>query len=64
MLEDETQLVQLGYADETEFYSLKTTDPPKFTSWTNFPTPEEPLNKYKFASVEFELDVNSTLISR
>ena len=64
MIEDETSLLQLGFADETEFYSVNTNDPPKFTSWTKFPTAEEPLNRYKFTSLEIELERDSILISR
>ena len=51
LLEDETQVVKLGYSNEKEFYTYHR-KLPEASAWNKFPTEENPLTRYKFTSVE------------
>lgn len=33
-------------------------DETQLSAWINYPTPQEPLNKYKFASIEFNMSMD------
>ena len=63
MLEDEIELLQYGIEDEFEFYRVNYggNGPSFMNKW---PTKEEPDNKYKFASVWFELSQDEIKIER
>ena len=63
ILEDETNLIQLGYAEETSYidYHLKL---PEASAWNVFPTKENPNARYKFISVEFSFSYDQTLVQR
>ena len=63
VLEDEIEIVQYGIEDEFEFYRVNyaTSGPSYMNKW---PTKEEPDNKYKFASVWFELSQDESKIER
>ena len=63
LLEDEIALFQLGYAEEVNFQSLNFL-PAKPSSWSKFPTPENPLNKYKFGSVNLFFSADRTVTER
>ena len=60
MISDETQIIQLGDSVDREFNSFVNNITPNFSSWSNFPTDEKPLNLYKFAS--FEINLNKDLV--
>mmetsp|Transcript_12545 Transcript_12545/g.16084 ORF Transcript_12545/g.16084 Transcript_12545/m.16084 type:complete len:135 (+) Transcript_12545:869-1273(+) len=57
LLEDEIALLQYGQSTEVEFfsYSLSENLP---SAWINWPTPEEPTNKYKYVSIEFNMKLD------
>ena len=63
LLEDETSLIQIGYADETSYFDYRP-QMPEPSAWINFPTKEDPKAKYKFISVEFSFSYDQTLIQR
>lgn len=52
MLSDETQVVQYGVASETYFNEFKLAGTAFPSSWSKFPTEENPYSKYKFTSIE------------
>ena len=54
VIEDETDFLQLGQEDEYTFHTY-TTYPPQPTSWTDFPTEENPGSYYKYASFDLEI---------
>ena len=56
-LEDEIAYFQYGAAEEQDFfsYSMSETHP---SSWINWPTAEKPLNKYKYAGIEFNMSLD------
>lgn len=56
-LEDEASYMQYGQYSSHEFFSFKM-DETQLSAWINYPTPREPLNKYKFASIEFNMSMN------
>ena len=60
LLGDETQLLQFGYEEETEFYTY-INKMPEPSAWNKFPTEKSPLTRYKFTSVEvnFSLDMGT-----
>ena len=66
MLLDETQLFQLGDVRETKFYSSPHVDELKQspTSWNTYPTKEDPTKKYKFFSLDIQLNRNLKTHSR
>ena len=58
MLQDETNVINL-FEEQSTFYSLKD----EFfrlqdSAWDKFPTPENPYTKYKYVSMDFQLDKN------
>ena len=60
MISDETQIVQFGNSVDREFNSFVDNITPQYSSWSNFPTDDNPLNLYKFAS--FEVNLNKDLV--
>ena len=54
ILEDESAMLQYGQQDEKSFHTF-TLDSPQPSSWTNFPTKEEPENYFKYASFDIDL---------
>ena len=50
-LEDETSYLQFGQTQDKVFHTFEL-EPPQSTSWVNFPTKENPSNKFKFASFD------------
>ena len=63
-MSDETDLVQLGYSTDTKFNSYDNVINPQYSAWTNFPTDENPLGLYKYASVEVNLNKDLAMINR
>ena len=63
-LSDETDLVQLGYSTDTKFNSYDNVINPQYSSWTTFPTDEDPFSLYKYASVEVNLNKDLAMINR
>ena len=63
LLEDETNLIQLGYAEETYFIDYNPRLP-EASAWNVFPTKENPKARYKFISVEFSFSYDQTLVQR
>lgn len=54
ILEDESSYLQFGQEVEYEFYTYEL-PAPKPSSWIDYPTLEEPLNLFKFGSVEINM---------
>ena len=52
MLSDETELVQYGMSVEDYFNEFKHAGAAYPSSWTKYPTDEDPYTKYKFTSIE------------
>ena len=50
-------MLQYGQYDDHEFYgfSMSSAQP---SSWINWPTEDKPSNKYKYASIEFNMSSN------
>ena len=63
ILSDETQLIQFGYSEDTDFYKYSI-EPPKTSAWNVFPTPENPLTRYKFTSFEVNFSPHLKTIYR
>ena len=63
ILSDETQLIQLGYSEEKELYKHQIENP-KISSWTAFPTAENPERRYKFTSTEINFSPHLKTIYR
>ena len=63
ILEDESSLVQIGQRQERVFHSFQL-DAPQPTSWVSFPTPEKPLEKFKFASFDIYFSQDIQLWTR
>ena len=57
VLEDEVSYLQYGQQTQHEFFSFKM-DETVPSAWDQYPTPQEPLNRYKFASIEFNMSMN------
>ena len=65
LLEDETQLFQLGKSEERRFHTYNKEDMPVSTSaWINFPTAENPRTRYKHASVVIKVNPDQKKTSR
>ena len=56
MLSDETGLLQLGHSEDTLYHSFADNLRPDISAWDKFPTAEDPLAKYKFTSININLD--------
>ena len=54
-IEDESAYFQYGQYDEFEFYTFDTLVP-QATAWNEFPTPENPYNRFKYSSFDIELN--------
>lgn len=63
MLEDESDYLQIGQSDESNFHTFETTAPQP-TSWTDFPTKEEPDKYFKYASFDIVLNQDVVVWSR
>ena len=63
LLEDESDVLQLGQITESTFYGFSLSSP-KSTSWNKFPTPENPLNMMKYASVDIYVHPEITIWNR
>ena len=63
MLEDETDILQYGVTKQTNFYT-NTMLSSAVSSWNKFPTPENPLTRYKFTSFEVNFSPDFHTISR
>ena len=63
MLSDETQIFQVGYSQDTEYYEYWS-KLPETSSWNKFPTEENPLARYKFTSLEVNFSPHSKTINR
>ena len=50
-LDDETDFLQYGQSDDQEFTNYEINKDPKPSAWSEFPTTENPYNKYKFSSL-------------
>ena len=64
ILEDDTGLLQVVEPEETEFRSLRVDKPVITSTWTTFPTEEDPFAKYKFLSFSIERDYDVIKTSR
>ena len=62
-LEDETDFLQVGQTDQRTYYTVGMLDP-KPTGWVNFPDESQPDNYFKYASYEFELNLDVMQWSR
>ena len=62
-MEDETQLVQFGYAVERPFYSYFS-KLPEPSAWNKFPTKENPSHRYKYTSIEVNYSLDREMINR
>jgi len=60
---DESQTLQLGFAEEIEFYKFSV-DAARASSWNKFPTPQNPSTRYKYSSVEIILDPDKLVVNR
>ena len=62
-IEDETSYLQYGQWDENEFFefAIGQVEP---SSWINWPTKEKPNNRYKYASIEFNMSTDQMNWSR
>lgn len=56
--------MQLGQRKVTDFITVKNDLTPNSSSWTDFPTAENPNGQYKYVSVSFENDKHLRLITR
>lgn len=63
ILSDETSIIQLGYSSDKELYKHHI-ESPKISSWTAFPTVDEPGRRYKFTSVEVNFSPDLKTIYR
>ena len=65
LVNDNSKFLKVGSQEEYTFQSFDTSDTAMpFSSWTNFPTPENPTSKYKYASLSFFVDRNLHSIYR
>ena len=65
ILEDESNFVKYRGEEDYEFHSFDTSDKNmEFSSWTHFPTPENPTADYKYVSLHFFIDRQINSISR
>ena len=62
-LEDEVSYLQYGQQTEHTYYSYTLSEPLP-SSWIYYPTEESPSNKYKYASVEFNMSLDRMRWSR
>ena len=62
VLEDDTAFIQVIEPEELDFRSLRIDKPLVVSTWTEFPSEENPLAKYKFMSftIERDYDVEKT----
>ena len=63
-LQDDTAFLQVMDGDELEYMSLNVDKPVVVSTMTNFPTPEDPLAKYKFLSFSIERNFDIQVVSR
>ena len=63
MVEDESDYFQYGQFDEMDFYTF-VSSAPQPTSWTDFPTEDEPYNLFKYSSFEIELNQDAVIWQR
>lgn len=64
VLEDDISFLQVTEGDTEEFMSLRVDKPVVVSTMNNFPTPENPLAKYKFLSFSIERNFDITVSSR
>ena len=64
ILEDDTGLLQVVEPEEQEFRSLRVDKPVIVSSWTKFPSEDDPFAKYKFLSFSLERDYDVEKTSR
>ena len=62
-LQDESSYLQYGQATDYEFYSYNL-PPPKPSSWSDYPTRENPLGIFKYGSMEIGLSQDLTSWNR
>ena len=56
--------MQVGNSDDRYFTSHVDNIAPKFSSWSNYPSKEDPLSLYKFSSLEINLYRDLKVINR
>ena len=64
ILNDATDFFQLGNPSEKKFYSGSDSLYSDSTSWNIFPTEDNPLARYKYASLQFTFEKDLTVIDR
>ena len=64
ILEDDTAYVQIEEPGEIFFTSLKVDKPVVVSTWTNFPTPDDPKALYKFLSFSLDRNYDVALVTR
>lgn len=64
LLADETAYIQYGESVDGYYSNYQVDRGPRPSSWSNFPTPEKPFNKYKFNSVKIYFNQDQLMINR
>ena len=64
LLIDETSFLQIGNAEETEFFGRNEKPNIAPSGWNTFPTKEDPNSLYKFTSVEITVNPDLKQIKR
>ena len=63
LLNDEADYLQWGQESEQTFFSFKM-PPPLPSSWIYYPTEENPSNKFKFATIEINFNLDQMVWNR